>query len=144
MKVDFYVLEATRQKSLFFACRLLEKAYKEQKEVYVHVASQEAAEKLDDLLWTYKEDSFIPHALTPTKESYPSPILIGYESTNVVEKESLLNLCQAFLPFHTQFKHIIEIVFSDPHVQQLARERYRQYRDHHYEINTYKLKATEL
>ena len=36
-------------------------------------------------------------------------------------------------------QRLVEIVFPDPNVQQLARERFRQYREKMYNINTIKL-----
>ena len=58
-RVDFYILstsgELARQQ---FACRLAEKAYKLKHNVHIHVANQESARRLDDLLWTFRDGSF--------------------------------------------------------------------------------------
>lgn len=144
MKVDFYILEATSgQKSLFYACQLLEKIYAEQKRVYINTSSKEEAERFDGLLWTYRDDSFLPHNLYNPTDDCPPPIQIGYGETPAAHQEVLLNLCKEIPRFYKQFTHVIEIVFSDPLVQQLARERFKQYRDQGCEINTYKLKANE-
>jgi len=43
------------------------------------------------------------------------------------------------IPPYEQFDHVIEIIFSDIIVQQLARERYRFYRDHNCIINVQKI-----
>jgi DNA polymerase-3 subunit chi len=55
-----------------------------------------------------------------------------------------MNLSRDIPAFYSQFKHVIEIVFPDPVVQQLARTRYKQYRDQGHEINTIKVKANEI
>lgn len=146
MKVDFYILEeAGSQKALFFACQLLEKAYRDAKPVYVHFSSLAEAERFDTLLWTFKEESFLPHLLYSPNQENEASIQIGFgDAPQNGKQEVLLNLCAEFPLFFQQFKHVIEIVFSDPHVQQLARERFKQYRDQGCEINTYKLKANEL
>lgn len=142
MKIDFYILESatTAQKAWLYACQLIEKAHAEQKQVFVHTTSKEDATRIDDLLWTYKEDTFIPHNLYQAADDFPPPIQIGF-GENPKQKDTLINLSREIPGFYQQFNHVIEIVFSDPLVQQLARERYKQYRDQGFEINTYKIKS---
>ncbi len=143
--IDFYILDTSSgQRSLLFACRLLEKAYEAAQSVYIHAPSQEEAERLDQLLWTYRDDSFIPHNLYQAADPFPPPIQIGYGETPPPHQAILLNLASAVPAFYQQFPRIIEIVFSDPSVQQLARERYRYYRDQGCNMTNYKIKANEL
>lgn len=145
MKVDFYILEAASgQKSLFFACQLIEKLYAEQKQVFVHTNSREEAERFNTLLWTYRDDSFVPHQVYQEENDTPAPIQIGIGGGPIKPVDVLVNLNQQIPAFYQQFSHVIEIVFSDPHVQQLARERYKQYRDQGCDMNTIKLKAHEM
>lgn len=144
-KIDFYILEeASGQTSLQFACKLIEKAWADQQQVYIHTHSREEAERLDTLLWTYRDDSFLPHNLYQATDDLPPPIQIGFAEPPKHHQNLLLNLNQEIPAFYKQFSRIIEIVFSDPHVQQLARERYRHYRDQGCELNTYKIKANEV
>lgn len=141
MKIDFHVLEeASNQRAWHYACQLLEKAHSEQRKVFIYMNSDEEAERLDTLLWTYKEDSFIPHHLYNLNEEFPAKIQIASKAPATEQTDLLLNLSKELPAFYTQFSHVIEIVFSDPHVQQLARERFKQYREQGHEINTYKTK----
>lgn len=139
MVVDFYVLNENsgQQQSLAFACQLIEKAYLQQQTVYVHTSSAEDAERIDNLLWTFKDDSFIPHALYQANDPSPPAVQIGHGEA-LVKANILVNLCNKIPAFYQQYPRIIEIVFNDPIVQQLARERYKQYREQQYEINTIK------
>lgn len=140
-KVDFYILqEANLQQARVFACHLLEKTYAENKRVFVRTSSKEEAERLDGLLWTFKDISFLPHTLN---NNQPAPIQIGYEEPSTQEFDVLLNLAVEIKPFYQAVPHVIEIVFSDSSVQQLARDRYRQYREQQCEINTHKLTVNE-
>ena len=139
MKIDFYILDnADKQKSLLFVCQLIEKIYSQQS-VYVFLQSKEAAEYFDNLLWIYREDSFLPHHLYDEKNDSVAPIEIGYGSLVPQRKNTLINLDTAIPSFYSEFNHLVEIVFSDTQVQQLARERYKMYRDHGHELNTYKV-----
>ena len=141
MKVDFYVLDqANQEKSLRFACQCAEQAYHDQKQIYLHLNSPEAAEHLDKLLWTFRDDSFLPHHII-SSESSIAPIQIGYHDTQPHSHDLLINLTNTIPTFYSQFERVIEIVFSDSDMQQLARERYRLYREQGCEINTIKIKT---
>lgn len=143
IKVEFYILEANQHKSLHFSCQLLEKMYQEEKRTYVHFNSREEADRLDGLLWTYREDSFLPHQLYDEANDCPPLIQLGFSDTPISPGEVLLNLSEKFPIFYQRFNHVIEIVFTNPVVQQLARERYRQYREEGCEIITHKLNTNE-
>jgi len=143
-QIDFYILEtvAHERQSYYFACQLVEKLHTEQKRIYLYMNSRHQAERIDALLWTYRDHAFLPHNLYDTADDYPPPIQIGFEDTVPSQHgEILINFAQQIPAFYKQFKHIIEIVFNDPHVQQLARDRYKQYRHQQHEINTHKIKA---
>lgn len=144
MQVDFYVLDASSaQRAWFYVCQLVEKAYQDQQKVYLHVNSSAEAERLDALLWTYKEDSFLPHQIYQETDC-PPPIQIGTGNPPSDQQDLLINLHHHVPSFYTQFKRIIEIIYTDANVQQLGRERFKQYRDQGCQINTYKIKANEL
>lgn len=145
MKIDFHILEeASNQRAWHYACQLLEKTQLERRNVFIYMNSPEEAERLDTLLWTYKEDSFIPHHLYNPNEEFPAAIQISNQPPATEQVDLLLNLSRELPGFYNQFSQVIEIVFSDPHVQQLARERFKQYREQGCELNTYKIKANEL
>jgi DNA polymerase-3 subunit chi len=141
MIIDFYILETTSpQQSSIFACELLEKLVTEQKvPIFVQTNNREEAERFDDLLWTFREDSFLPHELHAVNPS--SPIQIGEGENPQTPYAVLLNISSNLPAFYAQCAHVIEIVFNDPVMQQLARLRYKQYRDNGHDINTIKLKA---
>ena len=50
-QVDFYILQNQTADSIFpFTCRLIEKAYKKQHEITVHLSNLDDANHLDQLL----------------------------------------------------------------------------------------------
>ena len=60
--VDFYVLNSLAKEGAYrFLCRLVDKAYPLQKQIYIHTSSHEEAQRIDELLWTFRDTSFIPH-----------------------------------------------------------------------------------
>ena len=45
------------------ACEIAEENYARGRRLQIITVDQEQAERLDDLLWTFKPDTFIPHGL---------------------------------------------------------------------------------
>ncbi len=143
-KIDFYLLpEAQPNAHLQFACRITEKAYKQKHRIYLHTETEAEAHQLDELLWTYRDDSFLPHNLYGDGPEPAPPIQVGFQSTPEKHRDILINLSHQVPAFHTQFARILEIVAHIPAAQEFARERYRFYRTHNFTINTHKLQTIE-
>jgi DNA polymerase-3 subunit chi len=139
-KVNFYIIEAaSNTKSLHFACQLVEKLYQENRQISIYTDSLTDTERLDALLWTYRDDSFIPHEITND-----TTIMAGVTNPNKPDPNTLLNISRTLPANYLNYHDIIEIVFPDPVVQQLARDRYKQYRDQGCELTTHKIQASEL
>ncbi|RMD71727.1 MAG: DNA polymerase III subunit chi [Gammaproteobacteria bacterium] len=128
-RVDFYLLE--EGDPLLLACRLAEKAYEAGLRVYILVSSPEEAKVLDDLLWTFKPNSFLPHALEGD-----APILIGTRPPEG-EVDVLINLTPSLPPLEKRFPRILEVV--DAGGREKARERYRVYKEKGYALHTHKV-----
>ena len=61
-EVDFYILgDAGDEPALRTACRLTQKAWDEGLRVYVLLRTDDEATRMDDMLWTFQQDSFLPH-----------------------------------------------------------------------------------
>ncbi|MCE3238883.1 MAG: holC [Gammaproteobacteria bacterium] len=138
-KIDFYLIpDQSEKERLLFACRFIEKVYKEQQRVYIHTETQTLAHQLDELLWTYREDSFLPHDIRHKERLPTSPIQIGFNATPEEQWDVLINLSTNVPEFYPQFMRVVELVSEDPIVQTAARERYKLYRMQGHTINTYK------
>lgn len=61
---------------------LLEKSLERGWKVVVEVGSTERAEALDTALWTYRDDSFLPHALAGGEMDADQPVLITTDGAN--------------------------------------------------------------
>ena len=95
IRVDFYLLASDQPDARWLvACRLLEKAYYKGHKVYVFCDNQQDAEYLDELLWTFRDDSFIPHNLQGEGPEPPPPIQIGYDQEPRGFNDILLNMSQ--------------------------------------------------
>lgn len=130
MRIDFYLLETPDQESYWLtACRLLEKAYQKNHRIFVYCDKQEEAEHLDELLWTFKPESFIPHHLQNEGLVPPPPIQIGIQEPKGFN-DILLNLSQIVPDFSSRFNRIIQIVRGDEQAKVISREHFRTYRQY--------------
>jgi DNA polymerase-3 subunit chi len=79
------------------APELLEKCLGQGWRVTVRVGSTERAEALDDLLWRYRDDSFLPHGTARDGRAAAQPIYIaaGEETPNAPEALMLLDATEA-------------------------------------------------
>lgn len=138
IRVDFYLLASTEPQARgLVACRLLEKAYMKGHRVYVHCDNQQDAEWIDELLWTFRDDSFIPHNLQGEGPEPPPPVQIGYQKEPRGFSDILLNLSQSIPPFYTRFKRVMELVENEEVAKEHSRDRYKEYRAARCELQTH-------
>jgi len=140
-RVDFYVLERADERARHtLACKLAEKAYRLKNTVYIHAKSRTDAERLNDLLWTFRDGSFVPHGLNGVSDdSKGSPVMIGSESDDVEARDLLINLCDEIPAFAEAFPRVAELVTADENCRSLGRKRFIEYRDKGHSIQTHKL-----
>ena len=96
---------------------------------------------LDDLLWTFRQNSFLPHGQYGCDEQEDCAIVIGHQSDAPhIGKDVLINLATDVPLFFSQFERVAEMINEDDSQKQHGRDRYRFYRDRGYELNTHQLK----
>ena len=140
IRVDFYVLETSDPASrLRFACRLTEKAYTLNNRTYAHVDSAARARELDELLWTFRAGSFVPHQVEPVDPESPTPVTIGHSPDCDASGDLLINLAGSIPSFFDRFERVAEIVDASEAGRQAGRTRFAFYRDNGYEPNTHKI-----
>ncbi len=139
-RVDFYVLsQSSEQARQHFACKLAEKAYRLDNSVHILVGSRADVERLDELLWTFRDGSFVPHHVIGSPASLESPISIGCDADDIAPRDLLINLCDEVPIAADSFPRVAELVTSDQDCKQRSRKRYASYRDQGHDINTHKL-----
>lgn len=135
--IDFYILSAQQpEQRLDFACRLIEKAYRSRCKVYIHFDTQEQAKHFDELLWNYRESSFIPHALINAEAENDAncPVIIGYGDEKPEFFDVLVNLGKAIPSTFARYKRILEVVIQQDDVLGNTRNHYRYYKERGYPI----------
>ncbi len=141
-RVDFYILgnSQSRAKTLF-ACRLTEKIYKSGYTLLLYTSSEKQSSDLDNLLWTFRQGSFVPHAIYTAGSSSSAPVLI----TNTMKDSNtpaqvLVNLGDDVPNCFSRFERVAEIVDENNRAQ--ARKHYRFYQERGYPLHTHNLANT--
>ena len=137
-QVDFYVLpDATPRGRAVFTCRLAEKAFGLGHRVFVHTRSEGEARELDELMWTFRDRSFLPHCLAGTDES--AAVHIGTGDGPAGDFHLLINLAAEVPAYFSRFERVAEVVNADATLRNQGRERFRFYKDRGYPLETHKL-----
>ncbi len=136
-QVDFYVLDRVDEHARYtFACKLAEKAWRLDNTIHIHTKTRADAERLDKLLWTFRDGSFVPHVLAGSGEA---PITIGHGSAAVEPKDLLITLCDEIPEFAASFPRVAELVTADEDCRQKSRQRYATYREQGHKLDTHKI-----
>lgn len=126
-RIDFYILADARPNAVeLFACRLIEKAFDQGHRIFVRSADDKQAALLDQLLWSFRDGSFLPHAPLP-QATDADPIVIGAGHGLPAERDLVVNLAADAPEQWQSFKRLAEVV--GPAHLNAARARYRLYRD---------------
>lgn len=140
-RIDFYVLPGDDPHSRrLLACRLTEKAYRMGLKVYIHTASQEEDGIMDDLLWTFRQGSFIPHTITASPaERQDIAVVIGHTAPPDDIGDLLINLGRETPAAFERFERMAELVDQDEVLRQSGRRRYRIYKEQGHTLETHHL-----
>ncbi|MEJ2629767.1 MAG: DNA polymerase III subunit chi [Acidihalobacter sp.] len=137
-RVDFYLLPSTDETArLRVVCRLAVKIFGLGQQLHIHTADAQQAQKLDRLLWTFQDTSFLPHSLVGSESA--TPITIGYDNAPATDGDVLINLAPDTPHFFSRFERVAEVVDEQPDVRVAGRTRYRFYRDRGYALQHHQL-----
>jgi DNA polymerase-3 subunit chi len=111
-----------------FACRLLRKAHRQGARLLV-TAPPETLGALDQALWTFEAQEFVPHVRLPGPAAALAPRTPIWLATAAPEgaPRLLVNLGAAPPAAAEAFDRIIEIVGADADARQAGRARWRHY-----------------
>lgn len=140
-EISFYILPSqSPQERWLFACKLLEKVYRSGHRCYVLTDSLEQSKNLDDLLWSFRAGSFIPHQVYAGDRPDPAnAVLIGAMQAPEGWCHTVVNLSSQCPENFQQSTKILEILDDSEAVKALGRQRYRHYQQARLELVTHKL-----
>ena len=137
-RVGFYVVQAAQQgQRLQVAARLADKAYQQGHRIYINAADEAQARALDELLWSFRPTSFLPHALQG--EQYSDQIAIGWGQEPLDHNDLLINLQLEIPAFFSRFNRVAEVVTQDARSLESLRRSWTFYKERGYQLEKHDL-----
>lgn len=137
-RIGFYIIENEDADSrVRLALRLTDKAHQRGHRIYINSESEAQAQQLDELLWSFRPASFLPHALVTDKR--PEQICIGWGQEPEGHDDLLINLQPEVPDFIGRFKRVMELVNQEPQRLEALRNSWRFYRDRGYALEQHRL-----
>jgi len=142
-RVDFYILPDSKPHSMqLFACKLTEKAWQQGQRILIHTDSVEQSHALDNMLWTFRDGSFIPHAISGESSDEDQPVLISHQDLSSENIQIMINLSSQPASAVSHYERIAEIINQDPQRKLCGREHYKIYRDKGYQLHHHEMSHT--
>ena len=127
-RADFYLIEKPRfrEDPLRLVCELVKKAYAAEQPTLVLARSQEQADALDDLLWAFDDDSFIPHQLAGDEDDAITAVVIAAPGIETADRPLVVNLREECAP--GAYERVLEVVAADSAERDGSRVRWSEYK----------------
>ena len=141
MRADFYLIQKPRfrEEPLLLVCELARKAHEAGQPCIVLARDSAQAEQLDDLLWSFNPDAFIPHQIVDPDmdedDDEEAAVLIATPEHDVALRPLVINLRDAAV--EGSFERVLEVVPADDSARGPLRERWKQYKARGLEVNKY-------
>ncbi|MDD4556753.1 MAG: DNA polymerase III subunit chi [Alphaproteobacteria bacterium] len=134
-RVDFYHLQTQTLDNVL--PKLVERAYDTGKKIKIKIGKEENIEKLNSLLWTYQEQSFLPHGSKKDGFSEMQPIFLSSDEENPNKSEILFltdgAICE--LEEGTAYDRILNIFDGNsPEALETARNFWKLLKSHNLEL----------
>ncbi|WP_028886386.1 DNA polymerase III subunit chi [Teredinibacter turnerae] len=137
-RVTFYVLaQGAVSDRHQFACRLTEKAVNQGSKVMIATNDETETKALDELLWQFRAESFVPHHTYG--DTLESPVLLSHDGDDIQQHDLLINLRRNIPGAFSRFARLVEIVIQDPADKQLSRKHFTYFKERGYEIETHNI-----
>ncbi|MCE5231964.1 MAG: DNA polymerase III subunit chi [Mizugakiibacter sp.] len=134
MRADFYLIAKPRfaAEPLRLVCELAKKALAAKQPMLVLVRSLEQAEALDELLWAFDEDAFIPHQIAGDEDDADTAVLIVPPGFDAFDRPLVINLRDACA--EGRYERVLEVVAADPAEREGSRARWSEYKRRGFEV----------
>ena len=137
-RADFYLIDKPRfrEQPLLLVCELAKRGYAANLSILVLARDTAQAEAIDDLMWSFDPDEYLPHQIAGMDEDEDeAPILIAAPDTDVPPRPLLINLRDAAPD--GSFERVLEVVPADPAARGPLRARWKHYQALGFDLNKF-------
>lgn len=143
-QIDFYLLPGNDLSGLMLFCaRLCEKAYEQHLRVHVQTSDSLETESLDETLWSFRPESFLPHMQAAATEQVPEPISFSHDAKALTgaNQPDLVLLTQPILPsgWNVNVRTAL-LINNDERIIQASRWLYKKLAQEGHSLNTHDLR----
>ena len=127
-RADFYLIDKPRFRDdpLLLVCELAKRAFESGQPTLVLARSLDEAERLDEKLWEFDENAFIPHQIAGDDDDAITPVLIVPPDTATSDRALVINLRDDCAP--GLFERVLEVVPADEAQRLGSRRRWTTYK----------------
>jgi DNA polymerase-3 subunit chi len=122
------------------ACLQASYFYRQNQRVFIYTQDKDLAELVDETLWAFDADSFVPHNLAGEGPKQGAAVEIS-DNAPKGRRQVLINLSSTVPNFANQFNYIVDFVPHDEKLKQQARERFKVCRQLGFIVNNQKIEA---
>lgn len=132
-RIDFH---SNVPNKLAYACRLVRKARAAQCNIVLLGSSRNELAQLDQLLWSFSEQDFLPHVHAGDPLAAQTPVILtDNENVALPHHQILINLSGNTPEHFARFERMFEIISSDDADKAAGRDRYRFYKERGYPLS---------
>ncbi len=126
-RAEFHLAEAPRYRDdpLRLACELAHELFAGGETAVILARSLEQAEQLDEKLWEFDDDAFVPHQIAGDEDDAITPVLIVPPDATAPARNVAINLRDTAAL--DGFARVLEIVPADPAQREDSRRRWKAY-----------------
>jgi DNA polymerase-3 subunit chi len=136
--VGFYVMQTSDPgQRLRVAARLADKAFQRGHRIFINATDEAQASELNELLWSFRPASFLPHGLHGQEHSETIAIGWGQEPNN--HNDLLINLQLEIPSFFSRFARVAEVVTQEPDSLAALRKSWTFYKERGYQLEKHDL-----
>ena len=127
-RADFYLIDKPRFRDdpLLLVCELAKRAFDSGQPALILARSIDQAEQLDEKLWEFDTDAFVPHQIAGDDDDAITPVLIVPPEITAPDRALVINLREDCAP--GLFERVLEVVPADENERLGSRNRWKTYK----------------
>ena len=117
-------------------CDITEKEYESGNKAVIYVADEKEGKILDDMLWSWKQSTFIPHNFSESLQTAEKdPVIISTNISDSINYDTLILVQPTEPDICRIYKKVIDFAEKyNPTKLETDRKRYKLYRDQKFKL----------